>query len=454
MTTTLRYDVVIVGLGPAGATLAYFLRKSGLRVAGLDLVSEDKVWSKPCGDAIGAGYFDSLGLPHPSGSEVKTLVNEARVYGPSEEAYVVFRGEKAGYIFDRSKYGLRLLREAYGAGVELFLNTKALHPIIRAGRLEGVKARRDSDELEFLGKVIVDATGSVASIRSKLPKEWPVVDEPDETDFNLAYRRILELEDEVENPDTIRLYFNMDIAPGGYWWLFPEGINSVNVGLGIQMGKGYPNPKELYEKHIGIRKEVSRVVRVLSDGGAVIPTRRPLETMVWDNFIAIGDSAYTVNPVHGGGIGYAMTAAKYASEAIVEAYTNGDFSARSLWRLNTLYMKTTGAKQASLDMFRIFLQTLSNEEIEWAVKKFSSEEIAVGLMEGELNLNQSFLDKVKLVASLVGKPHLLIRLIKTNEYAKNIKKLYRSYPENPVELNSWIERVNSLVSSFKREIQG
>ncbi|MEM4864936.1 MAG: geranylgeranyl reductase family protein, partial [Acidilobaceae archaeon] len=425
MPQRLDYDVVVVGLGPAGTALTYFLRKSGLKVLGLDLVDESRVWSKPCGDAIGAGYFDSLDLPHPSGSEVKTYVSEARVYGPSEEAYVSFRGEKAGYIFDRHRYGLKLLKEAERAGVEIWLNTKALHPIVRGERLEGVRAKRGEEEFELLAKVIVDATGAQASIRYKLPQEWPVVDNPDETDFNLAYRKILELEDEISDPETIRLYFNTEVAPGGYWWLFPEGRTAVNLGLGVQMGKSYPSPKELFERYLASRREVKRVKRIISDGGAKLPTRRPLKTMVWNNFIAIGDSAYTVNPVHGGGIGYAMTAAKYAAESILEAYSKNDYSARGLWKLNLLYMREVGSKQASLDVYRMFLQTLSNDEIEWAVRKFSSQELAVALMEGELRLDMSFLDKVKIIASLVNKPGLLLKLVRANDYARELKSLYR-----------------------------
>jgi len=46
LTRTADYDVVIVGLGPAGSSLAYFLRSSGLRVAGIDMVGPEKVWGK------------------------------------------------------------------------------------------------------------------------------------------------------------------------------------------------------------------------------------------------------------------------------------------------------------------------------------------------------------------------------------------------------------------------
>ncbi|MEM1873800.1 MAG: dehydrogenase, partial [Acidilobaceae archaeon] len=190
-----------------------------------------------------------------------------------------------------------------------------------------------------------------------------------------------------------------------------------------------------------------------SDGGAKLPTRRPLKTMVWDNFIAIGDSAYTVNPVHGGGIGYAMTAAKHAAEAILEAHSTGDYSARGLWKLNLLYMRDLGAKQASLDVYRIFMQTLGNDEIEWAVRKLSSEDLTIALLEGELRLDASLLDKVKIVASLVGKPRLLAKLVKTAEYARAAKSLYKSYPEDPSGLESWSERVESLIRSFKREVE-
>ncbi|MEM1685854.1 MAG: digeranylgeranylglycerophospholipid reductase [Acidilobaceae archaeon] len=451
-----EYDVVVVGLGPAGASLVYLLRSSGLKVAGLDWVDASRVWSKPCGDAISSSHFDKNGLPHPSGEALMQTVNGALVYSPSEEGVIKLTGENAGYMIDRSKYGLMLLREAEKRGVDVFLRTKALNPIIEGGKLAGVKAYSiDLGELEFRGKIIVDATGSGGAIRRKLPREWPTYEEPPETDFVVAYRKIVELKYEIDKPDYIRLYFNTDIAPGGYWWLFPKGKNIANIGLGVQLGRGYPHPAKIYRDVLVKRPDVGSEVRVISEAGAKIPTRRPSNTMVWDNFMSIGDSAYTVDPIHGGGMGYAMTAARYATETIIEAFTNNDFTAKGLWGLNTRYMRTTGAKQAALDILRIFLQTLTNTEIEWAIKKGLAgvEEITTVFGEGELKLTTSFLDKLNIIVRLIGKPVLLAKLITVSEYMKKAKTLYINYPEEPSKLPVWVTNVESLYADYEKTVE-
>ncbi|MFZ8794246.1 MAG: digeranylgeranylglycerophospholipid reductase [Acidilobaceae archaeon] len=449
------YDVVIVGLGPAGSSLAYMLRGSGLRVAGIDWVGEDRVWGKPCGDAINARHFDRNGLPHPSGDALMQVVDGALVYSPSEGGVIRLVGERAGYIIDRNKYGLMLLGEASKAGVDIYLRTRASHPVIEAGRLVGVRATSEKfGEVEFRARVVVDATGSGGAIRRKLPEEWPIVENPPETDFVVAYRRIVELDYDIDEPNFIRLYFNVDIAPGGYWWFFPKGKRIANIGLGVQLGRGFPNPVTIYKEVLMKRADVGREVRVINEAGARIPTRRPSKTMVWDNFIAIGDSAYTVDPIHGGGMGYAMTAARYAAETIVEAFTNGDFTARGLWGLNLRYMRTTGAKQAALDILRMFLQTLSNDEIEWAIRKglAGMEEIESVFGEGELKMTPSFLDKVSLVVRFLGKPMLLAKLITVSEYMRRAKSLYMGYPEDPRGLDEWAGRVESLYDEYKRSV--
>jgi geranylgeranyl reductase family protein len=450
-----EYDVVVVGLGPAGASLVYMLRNSGLKVAGIDWVGEDKVWGKPCGDAIGAGHFDRNGLPHPSGDSLMQVVNGALVYSPSEEGVIRLSGEGAGYMIDRNKYGLMSLREASKAGVDIYLRTRASHPVMEGGRLVGVKATSEKlGEVEFRAKVVVDATGSGGAIRRKLPESWPTTENPPETDFVVAYRRIVELDYDIEELEYIRLYFNVNIAPGGYWWLFPKGRRVANIGLGVQLGRGFPHPATIYREVLMKRPDVGREVRIINEAGARIPTRRPSKTMVWDGFMSIGDSAYTVDPIHGGGMGYAMTAARYAAETLVEAYTKGDFTARGLWGLNLRYMRTTGAKQAALDVLRMFLQTLTNDEIEWAIRKGLAgvDEITSVFGEGELRTTPGFLEKVSFIVRLLGKPLLLTKLVLVSEYMRKAKNLYLEYPEDIRGLEGWVEKVENLYSEYRKAV--
>jgi len=456
MARTLDYDVVIVGLGPAGSTLAYKLRKSGLRVAGIDLVGRDKIWGKPCGDAIGKHHFEENDMPEPSGEALANTVEGIYVISPSEETWLPVRGE--GYMINRNAYGRMLIDEAEKNGVDIYLNTYVNRVILEDGRLAGVGAKSaNGEELVFRGKVIVDATGTSAVIRRKTPKEWPVHELLKPVDMNVAYRRIVKLGVEIEDPHWLRIYVNQEIAPGGYWWLFPKSERIANIGLGVQGGRGYKHPKTIYDEVLMKRPDVGSQQEVYADAGAAVPTRRPANTLVWDNFIGIGDNGFTVNPVHGGGMGYAMTAANYAAQAIIEAFEAGDFSRYGpLWKTNLLYMRGLGAKQAGLDIFRIYLQELDNDAIEWALKNgvMKPEHAYETSVTGELKVDYSALDKLMIVARGIigGRITMLQELRTVDKYMKKVKELYRQYPENPDELANWVSRVEALYKEYKETL--
>ncbi|MCE4615335.1 MAG: geranylgeranyl reductase family protein [Desulfurococcales archaeon] len=447
------YDVLIIGLGPAGSSLAYLLSGSGLSIAGIDMVDWGKVWGKPCGDAIGEHHFDETGIPKPSGKEIKQIVSGILVFSPSEKYY--YRVKGSGYIIDRNELGKRLIKEAVNRNANVFLKTRARKPVIENGKLAGVEAVTPSGEKAlFKAKIIVDATGNTMSLRLKLPKEWPVNEPLKPVDANIAYREIRELDYEIDEPDYIRIYVNQDVAPGGYWWFFPESKTTANIGLGVQGGRGHPNPMFIFREKLDKREEVGRYNNVYDASGSIVPTRRPANTLVWHNFIGIGDNAFTVNPVHGGGMGYAMFAAYNASIAIKEAFENGDFSAEGLWYTNIGYMKTLGAKQASLDIFRMFLQMMSNDDIEFGLKNriMREEDMYETSVSGDLKADLSILDKLSIILKTIGRPSLLMKLRTVGRYMSQAKALYHKYPGTPEDLNEWITKVEQLYTNFKSEL--
>ncbi len=453
MPKELNYDVIIVGLGPAGSSLAYFLRGAGLKVAGIEMNGPENVWGKPCGDAIGKHHFDETGLPYPEGESLKQKVEGIDLISPYGGVKLRVKGE--GFIIDRNKYGLRLIKEAERGGVDVYLRTRVTTPKFEGERLVGVNAvGPNGEEVVFRGKIVVDATGNSGLLRRQLPKEWPANEPLNLKDANIAYREIRELEYEIEEPEYLRIYINQEISPGGYWWYFPEGKSSANIGLGVQGGMGYPNPNVIFKQRLEGLDEVRKYTRVISAAGSKVPTRRPANTLVWNNFIGIGDNGYTVNPVHGGGMGYAMVAAYYASKSIINAFENNDFSARSLWKLNLDYIRAIGKRQASLDIFRIFLQRLSNDDIEYGLKHgiMNSDQIYETSVSGELKANLGLLDKVSIALRMLGRPSLLPKLAVVASYMKKVQELYDAYPASPEGLDVWVSAIERLYSEYKSKL--
>uniref|UniRef100_A0A7J3ZK17 Geranylgeranyl reductase family protein n=1 Tax=Fervidicoccus fontis TaxID=683846 RepID=A0A7J3ZK17_9CREN len=455
----LRYDVVIVGAGPAGSSLAYFLSGTrSLRVAVIESKEWSSVWSKPCGNAIGLHHFTEKKMPLPQGEALLQEVEGIWIYSPSESS--VFKVHGRGVVVDRVRYGQQILKAVLDRGVDLYLNSHALKPIIEGDRVVGVLARVDNKAVEFRCNVLVDASGAASAIKRRLPQSWPVSESLEREDAILAFRGDVILEEEIESPEYLRIYLNQEIAPGGYWWFFPSGERRANVGLGVQYSRSIVNLKDLLLDRLLKRRGLASIRRYLSLGGALVPTRRPLSTLVWNGIVVIGDAGFNVNPLHGGGIGYAMDAALYASSAIQDAFEAGDFSARGLWKANLGYMKTTGAKQASLDLTRLFLQRLSNNDLQFIMERRIITEEEVDLLSRKALLDESVAlrvlklagDVLKAALKLASRPSLLLKITRLVEAIREIRALYESYPESPEGLMAWKQSVDSLVSRFKRDL--
>lgn len=447
------YDVVVVGAGVAGASLTYFLGGSGLKILVVDVRPYERVGDKPCADAIGKHHFDEIGIEPPSGDLLEGHVRGIDVYSPSE--LVKYRVMGEGYEVDRVKFTKSLLSRAVDKGVEFQEETQGVEPVVKDGYVVGlITWSRSEGRREIRSKVVVDASGMVRAVVRKLdPRSWPIRDDIVPTDYNIAYREVRMLKSNVEEPDILRIYVNKKIAPGGYWWVFPYSRdgNVVNVGLGVQGGMNYPNPKDLLYEYVLSRPEY-KDSKVLEAGGAAVPTRRPARTLVWNGLALTGDAAYTVNPVHGGGKGSAILASWCVSKAVTQALELGDSSARNLWSANICFNKRYGAKQAALDVFRLFLQKLSDEDLEYGMSRkiIKEEDLNEVSLKGDLELN--VVEKAMRLLAGLSRPSLLLKLRRVTHYMSEAKRLYMNYPESPDELIKWDAEVEELFNRFVKEL--
>lgn len=437
----MKFEVVVVGAGTAGCITARKLAEEGLKVCIVEKKPKSKIGEKVCGDAIGKHHFDNLKLKYPSGEELECKITGIRVFSPDMEAVYHIRGE--GFIINRRVFGQRLLKNALNAGAELIDSTQVLSPIIEGKKVAGVLARSEKSKIEIRGDVIVDASGFQAVIRRRLPEESHIETEINRKDVIVCYREIRELEYELEEPNTCRIYLSGKIAPGGYVWIFPRGKNGANVGLGVQMISEYPNPKKQLYRHV-LTQDMFKDSKIVHSGGWFVTTRRPLDNMVWNNLVLVGDAACQTNPLHGGGIGPSMMAGSIAAQTILEAFEKGDLSINGLWKYNIEFMNSYGAKQAALDVFRIFLQTLSDEDLNYGMKaKLVTDEELDKISSGE-EFKVDFVKVLKKALKIAGRPKLLIRLAKVVRVMNEVKALYENYPSTLEEFVKWKKVVEDI----------
>jgi len=454
MTNKFEYDVVIVGAGPGGTLLALKLAKEGYSVALIDRKEKDAIGEKVCGDGISERYFDTVGIEKPHGKEVGSIIEASDIISPDREAIIRVRGK--GYTIDRHEFGQRLLREAEKHGAHIFASTVALGPIIKDNKVIGVKIRgkNEKEVRELTARLTVDASGTGAVLRNRLPKGMIIESNLEKFDTAAAYREIVGLEEEPEwDTDKIYIYLNHKFAPGGYSWIFPKGEKIANIGVGVQPLEGYKaNPRTLtheFMKFWGIKPKI-----VYHAGGGVIPVRHALSQLVTDGFIMVGDAGSQANPLHGGGIGQAMYGGFLAYKRLREILESGSdvVSKEQMWPYAVEYMKTEGAKNATLEVIRLFLQGTNNDELNFIIHSeiVSGEELYT--LQGRPKEGSSVLKKVMSVLKMLRHPRLLNRLRIMSNYHKRVYELFQAYPSDPKKLLDWHTQVKDLFDKARKNL--
>jgi len=447
-----KFDVIVVGAGTGGCLAAKTVAEAGLKVCMIDRKNEQDIGDKVCGDAIGKHHFDNIGIAHPSGAELDQKIEGLKVYSPDRETVVNVKGEGIhGYLVNRQLFGQRLVKDAKDAGATLIDSTVVTEPVMKDGYVVGVLAKdlKTGNKLSLSAKVVVDASGHSAVLRKKLPPELGIETEIKNEDVEVCYREIREVKEPIADLGFCKIYLDLQRVPGGYYWIFPKSSTTVNVGLGVAMTEGFPNPKDLYNELI-LSMPLFKGSRALTGGGGLVPTRRPISPMVGNGVIIIGDAACQVNPIHGGGIGSSMMGGVKAAEFIIKALENGDVSREALWPYTGVFMKLYGAKQAGLDIFRMLLQRLTNKEMNYGMRHhlITDDDLLKTSMGEDMKLNIT--EKTSRLFKGLGSLSLLKKLNATAKIMKEIRALYRNYPSSPEGLQEWEEKVQLLVDKAKK----
>lgn len=308
-----RYDVVVIGSGPAGATTARIAAEQNLRVL---LVDKKQELGSPiqCSGAVSHHALEATGVfPDPEfihepiyGFAIYNQVGEQTTidyrklkpaeYGPGDER------KPLGYVVDRRRFDRYLMTQAERAGVEVWLKTEGLgYKAKPEGDCE-VYLRRFNEEITVQAKVLVGADG----LQSQVGK-WAGM----QTHIKLPELAscLQFIVDQVETSGLLEIITGHEWAPGGYAWVFPKGHGYAEVGLGVARTLT-PHNAQWHVDHFiknSFFKERFAQSKILEIQGGGVPLAAPLKTQYADNLILVGDAARHVNPITGGGIHTALS---------------------------------------------------------------------------------------------------------------------------------------------------
>jgi flavin-dependent dehydrogenase len=447
-----------------------FNTKSEARVLVIDRNKEDEPGKKTnngwtCGDATSKRSLDYLaehiGIKYGS-PELEHPVSGVYVYSPDRKTKVLFEGE--GYLFNRKLTPRRQVSDARKFGTEFMYGATAERLLSENGRITGASGRKsDGTTFSLSAKIVIDATGSSSVLRRFLPIPSRIEKEIDADDVVGTGRYILDFEPAINapeffSPDYCIIHLDQFIAPAGYAWVFPKGKKKVNIGLGVSHSglarrnrrfKLNDNLQSLIDKYLADNPVIKSYAQPSDDGNSgntkgnwQVPVRRHNDCMVANGFAVVGDSAWMPRPIDAGGISPSIYGGTILGKVVAEALEAGDTSEAGLWKYNVEYMNTHGYPMASFEVLRRYLQTVTNDQINYGMKYFLSEEDVTAITERKHpEFNQARFMNPAMWFRVLGQLSLARGLRYTVTKSSALVEINLSYPGSPEGFEEWQKRL-------------
>ncbi len=356
----MRFDVVIIGAGPAGSAAAYFLARAGAKVLLLDKSTFPR--DKTCGDGL-----VPRALPILSEMGVLDLIDargwkldHLEVSAPSGHS-VHFdipplpHAPNHAIVIPRLELDNLLLQRAIESGADF---RGGVH--VRGLQVDPAGITISADE-DYRASLAIVATGANTALLTSLGLNPP---KPNIVAARAYFESIESL------PSHFQFRFDGVVLPG-YGWIFPLSASSANIGAGfIRTGKHehYQSAQTAFNGFI----QSPALKAILGNARQIgILKSFPIRTdfasapTFAERVLLVGEAAGLVNPLTGDGIDFALESGKIAAEHILKMLRLGDVSRSQLQAYDTIL------RQRYQNLFRfserVSRMSLNRRALNWLV---------------------------------------------------------------------------------------
>jgi len=334
-----KFDIVIVGAGPAGTICALALRGSGLRVAMIDKgeFPRDKI----CGDSIPGpalkvlrkvlnGFTMEVELP-----DMMQRIRTSSINTTSGKAVqIIWKGIAFNCrrtIFDQ--FLLDLVKQH--TNTHIYLGEKVDRVVFN--NHVAVHLEKSDRYLKCDLVIGCDGANSVVSKNSGNPLT-------DLTESCIAMRAYFK---GIDSPEDCNAFYLLKNVPG-YFWMFPLGNGHFNVGIGFRTSNSRKklNIKEEFKNAIEenplIREKFRKAEKLSNSEAFSLPMGGYRGRISGEKYILAGDAARLIDPLQGHGIDKAMQSGFLAAQQAIRCFHHLDFSSKRISEYDQSIAKSIG----------------------------------------------------------------------------------------------------------------
>ena len=382
------YDIIVVGAGPAGSMAARFAAEQGVSVLMLEK-DRDVGYPVRCGEAISkAGVEEFIDSDE---KWIRAHINKFGMIAPDEtEVTVQFDSKDEGYILERRIFDYELAKTAANEGAQILTRAYVNGLLFENDKVCGVKYEFQGEQKELRSKIVIAADG----VESRVGRWAGLTTHIDFRDMECCVQ--ITAANIKINQDTLYFYFGKNVAPEGYFWVFPKGDNIANIGLGVSGMIGKKKSAQSFLNSF-MQKHYPGVPVLTTIAGGV-PSTPGLEKISAPGIALVGDAARQVNPLSGGGIASGMIGGSIAGRISGEAVKSNKLD--HLLTYDKTWNDRLGNRHISFNKLKEGIFNFSDE-------KFNS----IARAASKVPLEKRTLGKV-FTTALINNPSLLVDVAK------------------------------------------
>ncbi len=302
-----EYDIIVVGAGPAGSMAAKFAAEKGVSVLMLEK-DRDVGYPVRCGEAVSKAGIEEFITPDDK--FIATTIDKFCMIAP-DGTEVILPLDQLGYVLERRIFDYELAKQAANAGAEILTRAYVNGLLFDNNRVSGVTFEYQGKQERIKAKIVIAADG----VESRVGRWAGIKTHVDFRDMESCVQITASNID--VNQNTCYFYFGKNVAPEGYFWIFPKGNSSANIGLGVSGTIGKKKSAQSFLNDFMNKHYPNKPILTQVAGG--VPSVVTLEKISAPGIIIVGDAARQVNPLSGGGIVSGMIGGKIGGSIAADA---------------------------------------------------------------------------------------------------------------------------------------